>query len=341
MVGYRRQFAQMKIMDGLSRKLQAIRAERGSPKTLEWYEDNISLFVRYLSEQEIDPVLSNLTVENVEAWLVQQGEDGLSSSTLENRVRCLKAFCRFLYDREYLKVNQLDRLKKPRVIKEDIDIVEPWEIQKLLNSIGDKKAIDVRDRVLIALMYETGLRCGEVANLKLDDLSLEDQFIRVRATTTKSRKPRVVPLGDRLCRMLTTYLDFFRDKHDIRNNIPSDYLFRSRTGQKISVNGIEQMLTKRCDKAGIKHINPHLLRHSNATISLEGGLPELILQQRLGHSTLQMTGEYTRQVARREVKKGAAFSLLDHIEVSETKVRKPRSDRGKKRKVEPRLRVLK
>ena len=334
----------MEIAEVLKKKILSIKAEGGSAKTIAWYEENINLFILHLIDRGTEPVVQNITIDQAESWFVSQKEKGLSPNTLENRCRCLKAFSNWLYQREYTKVNQLAKLKKPKVVKEDFDIVEIREIQKLLNSIDEKKPQGTRDRAIIALLYETGLRCGEVSNLKIEDLF--DGFLRVRAATTKSRKPRNVPIGDKLQRMLVTYVDQYRDNHDVRNNTPTDYLFRSRTGQQLGVHAIETMLYKRCRAAGIRQFSPHKLRHSFATVALESGLPEIILQARLGHSTLQMTAEYTRQVARRElVKKGAVFSLLDHVEIDEAKPRKQRSDKGTKRpnyrKTQPKLRAIK
>lgn len=130
-----RRYAQMELSEALKKKVLSIKAEGGSAKTIAWYEANVNLFILHMTEHRVEPVVHNLTIDQVESWFVSQKEKGLSPNTLENRCRCLKAFANWLYQREYTKVNQLAKLKKPKVVKEDFDIVELREIQKLLNSL--------------------------------------------------------------------------------------------------------------------------------------------------------------------------------------------------------------
>lgn len=221
---------------------------------------------------------------------------------------------------------------------EDPEIAEPNEIQRVIDAIDTKKPFGMRDASIVLMLYDLGLRCGELCTLTMDDVHLEGRvgWIYVRAATTKSRKARPVPLGAQLLEMLTVYIDRYRDAHSVRKRVPSDYLFRNRYGNKLSPGGVLQMLYTRCDQAGVRRIHPHLLRHSNACLEIEAGAPELFVKQKLGHADLTMTDYYSHLVARRSIlKQPAVFSLVDQMKIKVGKPRKTRSDKGKPRKTKP------
>ena len=139
-----------------------------------------------------------------------------------------------------------------------------------------------RDACIILLLYDMGLRCGELCNIKMEDVHLEAKtgWVHVKASTTKSRKARPVPLGARLHELLQLYIERYRDNIYARKNTPVDYLFRNRNGQQFTTNGILLLLYRRCDEARLRSLSPHLLRHTNATLEIEGGAPELFVKQR-------------------------------------------------------------
>ncbi len=348
MNSYRR-YASMKLSDALERKLRSIAAEgHNSQKTASWYRECVESFCAFLVEKGIEPCVANLTMDNVEWYLCElrtqfdkrnkKEQTPISPNTVANRARCLRAFANWLYQRDYTKDHALAKLSVPKDVLEDPEIVEPWEISKLINSIDAKGLYGMRDICIILMLYDLGLRAGELCNLKMEDVHLDGKagWVYVKASTTKSRRARPVPLGTSLHELLTVYIERYRDHGDIRLNTPTDYLFRNRSGQRFTTNGILQIMYKRSEQAGVRRLHPHLLRHSNATLEIEAGTPELFVKQKLGHADLGMTDYYSHLAARRSILKQAnVFSLVDELNFKVDMPRKERSDKGKRRKVKP------
>ena len=344
-----RKYASMLLTEALERKLRSIAAEgHNSKKTASWYQECVKGFSTFLEEKRIEPTVGNLTVDNVEWYLAdlrtrfdarnKKEKVRISPNTVANRARGLRALSNWLFERDYTKEHQLAKLSIPKPVLEDPEIVEPHEIQKLLNRIDFRAAYGYRDACVILMLYDLGLRAGELCNLTMEDVHLEGKtgWVYVKASTTKSRKPRPVPLGARLHEMLTNYVERYRDNVTIRQNKPTDHLFRNRNGQKFTTNGILEILYRRSEEAGIRRLHPHLLRHSSACLSIEAGTNELFVKQKLGHSDLGMTDYYSHLAARRSIlKQQKAFSLADQITIKEDKPRKTRNDKGKPRKVKP------
>lgn len=344
-----RKYSKMQLIEALERKLRSIAAEgHNSQKTALWYQHSIKGFVNFLVEKGVEPVVANLSVDNVE-WYMAELRGGfnrrnkkeqvlISPNTVANRARCFRALANWLYQREYTKEHQLAKLPVPKDVLEDPEIVEPWEINKLVNAIDLKASHGYRDACIILMLYDLGLRCGELCNIAMEDTHLEGRtgWVYIKASTTKSRKARPVPIGVKLHEMLTLYIERYRDNVHIRKNKPSGYLFRNKNGQKFSTGGVLQMVYRRCKEAGIRRLHPHLLRHSNATLSIEAGTNELMVKAKLGHADLTMTDYYAHLAARRSIlKQPKVFSLLDEVDIKVNRPRKQRSDKGKPRKIKP------
>lgn len=344
-----RRWTNMRLEEALERKVRSIAAEgHDSQRTAAWYREVVKLYGDFLVQKGLAATVDNLTVDNAEWFLselrttnyTRQGKvhGRRSPNTVANRARCLRALANWLYQRDYTKEHQLGKLAVPKDVLEDPEIVEPNELQKMIDSIDTKAPYGMRDCCILLMLYDLGLRCGELCNLQMGDVHLEGRvgWVYVRAATTKSRKPRPVPLGARLLDTLTLYIERYRDANAIRKQAPTDHLFRNRCGQRLSPNGVLQMLHKRCDQAGVRRIHPHLLRHSNACLEIEAGAPELFVKQKLGHSDLSMTDYYSHLAARRSIlKQPMVFSLVDQLKIKVDKPRKTRSDKGKPRKIKP------
>lgn len=230
-----RRYASMQLSEALERKIRSIAAEvHNSQKTASWYREWVNAFCRFLADKRLDQTVGNLTVDNVEWFLSElrtqcdkrkQEQVLISPNTVANRARCLRAFANWLYQRDYTKEHQLAKLGVPRDALEDPEIAEPWEIGRLVTSIDMKAPYGYRDICIILMLYDLGLRCGELCNLKMEDVHLEVKtgWVYVKASTTKSRKARPVPLGARVHELLMLYVERYRDKVDVCKNAPTDH----------------------------------------------------------------------------------------------------------------------
>ena len=151
---------------------------------------------------------------------------------------------------------------------------------------------DYRNKAMLELLYATGLRISELCNLKITDIDLENQFVRVFG---KGKKERIVPFTDVVCKYLSIYINDYRNQ--ILKNEISDYLFISNSLTNISRQGFFKIVKKECKRAGItKVVSPHVIRHSFATHLLKHGADLRIIQELLGHEDITTTQIYAHLV---------------------------------------------
>ena len=191
---------------------------------------------------------------------------------------------------EFHDIHFLEEIKNPKSTKSLPKSLNEKEVQDLINAVDweaeetpNKKRSKIRDKVILALLYSTGLRISELTGLISRDIDFDERTIRVRG---KGEKDRIVLFDEKTKDLLMEYLDL-RDSD-------SEYLFTNRQDNKLSSRYVQIMIKKYADKAGIrKKVTPHILRHSFATHLLKNGVDIRVIQQLLGHSSLATTQIYT------------------------------------------------
>ena len=191
---------------------------------------------------------------------------------------------------DFHDIHFLEEIKNPKRTKSLPKSLNEKEVQDLINAVDweaeetpNKKRSKIRDKVILALLYSTGLRISELTGLIRRDIDFEERTIRVRG---KGEKDRIVLFDEKTKDLLMEYLDL-RDSD-------SEYLFTNRQDNKLSSRYVQIMIKKYADKAGIrKKVTPHILRHSFATHLLKNGVDIRVIQQLLGHSSLATTQIYT------------------------------------------------
>ena len=232
---------------------------------------------------------------------VYQGEllalrkrDGKSYSTSHQmrQVTVLKSLYGFLHRRGYLLTNPAGSLEYPHVEQRlPRSVLSREEARRLVMAPGTVTPLDLRDRAIFETLYATGIRAGELANLKLDDVDTEERLLRV--VLGKGRKDRNVPLTRPAAEAIEAYLLEARSR--IRGAKHSTLLFLALRGGRLHDDTLNTLLGAWAKKAGIeKHVTCHTLRHSVATHLLKGGADIRHIQKLLGHASLQTTERYTR-----------------------------------------------
>lgn len=204
---------------------------------------------------------------------------------------CLKSFCRWIVDQDWLAGDPMRRIPLPRRLRQlPRTILEPAEVA-LLCSLPDLGTIaGFRDRVVLEILYSSALRRAELASLRLGELDTRRGYVLVRQG--KNRKDRVVPMGDAVCRLVERYVAEARPHW--RGAAESPYLLLNRFGGGIQPIGIWHIVHKYARRSGIgKPISTHTLRHSCATHMARAGAPIRHLQELLGHASIETTQIYT------------------------------------------------
>lgn len=283
------------------------RVRGNSSSTLSYYSFSLGLFLDYVG---LDFLLSDLSlVVCKEYYLHLINDKVVNSVSIQSYIRALRSFLRWLYVEEYIEVNICDKFKLPKASRKVIDVLSDDEIDKLLTCLSGSDWLTIRNRLIVVLMLDSGLRLNEVVTLRRSCVHLADRYLIV---TGKGDKQRVVPFGDFTARTLNDYLlatDHARS---------SDTLLIKVSEIHCGFDGITQATIKNMFRrlkvrSGIPRLYPHLLRHTFATRYLENGGNIYSLQQILGHSSLEMVKKYLHLATSRIRSDFPRFSPLDNI----------------------------
>lgn len=229
-----------------------------------------------------------------------------SQSTVNHYYRVLNAFFVWLQQEELIAENPVARLKAPKVEHRVVQALTANEIKRLLDTCSGKSMLDVRNKAILSILLDTGLRVSELANLRLEDVDLNTGAVLVRHG--KGGKQRIVRIGAKAQRALWRYITIYR-----RGD--SDALFLTRSGELLDVVGIKILIRRLSKKGGVR-IYGHKLRHTFAINYLRNGGDVFTLQYLLGHSTLQMTQRYLQSLNSDDATNAhRKFSPLDNMRV--------------------------
>ena len=279
--------------------LLALQAYRRRPGTLDMYRRVLGRFLRFLDENlGRVPALQDLSASRGRAYLIALQEapryqnhpfrdpSGLiSPSTINQHARCLRAFANWLYQEEYTANHLLRRLKLPKVPKVEMNPLSSAEVRQVLSSLDSRSVNGRRSAAIVALLYDTGMRAGELIGLQLGDISFDTGELSVIG---KGEKQRIVVAGRLALRTLRRYLEI-RHGGIGRNE---DRVFTNSTGMPMTTGDIGHIFRRLRHRCGIERLHAHLLRHSFAVQFLRNGGDVLTLQRLLGHSSVATTNRY-------------------------------------------------
>lgn len=278
-----------KIQPNVIRSYQRyLKLQRGySPNTLDAYERDLLKLTNYLENE-------NKTVLNVELADLQHFAASLHDIGIHPRSQCrilsgVRSFFRFLELEGFRDSDPSELLESPVLGEHLPEVLSAEEVDMLEGAIDLSKWEGQRNKTIIEVLFSCGLRVSELVNLKLSDLFLREQYIRV---VGKGSKERLVPISHRAIKELDYW---FMDRSAMKIKPgEEDYVFLNRRGAHLTRTMILIMIKDTAAAAGIrKTISPHTLRHSFATALLEGGADLRAIQAMLGHESIGTTEIYT------------------------------------------------
>jgi integrase/recombinase XerD len=233
------------------------------------------------------PLLSGVADDFIE-YLRTQTRRGQSTKTVARRLAAIRVFLRYLTVEGFDFTPVLQQLERPKPEQDLPKILSKAQVNQLLAAPNPKSFLYARDVAILELLYASGLRASELCELKLRDLNLQVQCVRVLG---KGMKERIVPLGQAAREAISRYLLECRTKLEGK---PNDRVFLSRSGRPMERVGLWMLVEKYGRSSGlIKHISPHTLRHCFATHLIGGGADLRVVQELLGHSDIATTQIYT------------------------------------------------
>ncbi len=263
--------------------------------TLLSYEQDLNKFRLFLNDNHLHHL--QMTEADLLRFIKKEAVKGNSLSTQAHLISVLKSFYKFLIAEGRIEFNPVNEVAFPKKWKTLPKYLSVDQVFQLLALPDTKKPLGVRDKAMLELMYATGLRISEMVDLQMNNLYLDDDFLRVLG---KGNKERVVPVGGQAKKWLKEYLHHSRSM--LLKGKASEKVFLNRNGGQLTRQGMWKIIKGYGKILGLSsELTPHTLRHSFATHLLEKGADLRSIQMMLGHSSISTTEIYT-YLARDKVK---------------------------------------
>jgi len=250
---------------------------------------SLEKFAEWASRSKDLACPSDVELDALTEFLASEKDRGLAPGSMKMVVVALKIFFRFLKMRRVNDRDPAELLPLPRLTRYLPKTLNQGEVTRLLETNLQGRPFPLRDRAILELFYASGLRIGELAGARLENLNLQERIIRVIG---KGSKTRLVPVGRIACESLNRYLT--QERIHLVQKKTGNEVFLSRHGKKLTTQRIWQILKEIAAAAGLEtNVYPHLLRHSFATHLLANGADLRIIQELLGHADIATTQVYT------------------------------------------------
>ena len=258
-----------------------------SPNTIAGYASDVDKYFGMLKKDGIAP--ADAMTDDITNYLETLVEAGVTKRSQARAISSVKALYRFLDAEGRLEANPCDRLAAPKLNPHLPTVLSVEEVLAVIDSVDLSKPEGHRNRCILEVLYSCGLRVSELVSLKISDLFLDEQFIRIFG---KGSKQRLVPIGEPAVKAIRLYREI-RDAGPVQK-AAEDILFLNRRGNKLTRNMVFLIVKEQAGIAGIgKDISPHTFRHSFATHLVENGADLRVVQQMLGHESILTTEIYT------------------------------------------------
>ena len=254
-----------------------------SKKTFENYNRDLNKFFKFLNDYKIKDI-KKITKETVRLYFLKQKNNNISNRTLGRYYSSLNSFFIYSIEHEYIDVNPLKFIDYPKYTKKIPEYIYDSQLEKQLNEkTSENVEIELRNKLIIHLLLDTGVRVSELVNIKVHDIDVEERIIKVFG---KGSKERFVFFTSKTKELLTNYL-IKRKEKAITDNLLINY-----KGEKLTERSVQKIIKLVGEKIGLD-IHPHLLRHTFATDLLNKGADIRMIQELLGHENLDTTQIYT------------------------------------------------
>ncbi len=261
-----------------------------SKNSIDAYLYDIDKLYQYFDYIKLTTSPTEVKSKDIKEFLVWINELGMTPSSQARVLSGIKAFYKYLMLEDLMKIDPSAVIETPKLGRKLPDTLSLEEINLLLDTVDAGTPEGMRNKAMLETLYACGLRVSELVNLKISDIFLEIDFIKV---TGKGDKERFVPLGSSAKKFIKIY------QHEIRVHVPvqkgeEDILFLNRRGKRLTRVMIFTIIKNLAVKASIKKsISPHTFRHSFATHLVEGGADLRAVQEMLGHESITTTEIYT------------------------------------------------
>lgn len=261
-----------------------LRAANKSPMTIKSYTEAIRQLDAFLEARGMPRAVANIRREHLETFIEDQLAR-LRPASAANRYRSLQQFFRWLVDEGELRETPMAKMHPPSVPEEPPTVLTDDNLKQLWKVTSGTSFDDRRDRAILRLLLDSGIRRAELAGLRVEDVDRDQDVVLVMG---KGRRPRAVPYDREAARDLDRYIDRARKDHP---HAREPWLWLGKKG-RLTETGVAQLLRRRGREAGLDGLHPHLFRHTFAHQQLAAGMQETDLMRIAGWKSRQMVARY-------------------------------------------------
>ncbi len=258
--------------------------------SIESYSRDIEKLFQFADTQPTQLKPETISLSDLRQFIAWVNELGMIPSSQARILSGIKAFYKYLLMEDIIKTDPSELLESPRIQRKLPDTLSYQDINRLIAAIDLSKPEGARNKAILETLYGSGLRVSELTELKLSNLYLDIEFIKV---TGKGSKERLVPIGAEAIKALKIWIEQVRVHTTIKKG-EEDIVFLNRRGTRLSRVYIFLLIKELAARIGLnKAISPHTFRHSFATHLVEGGADLRAVQEMLGHESITTTEIYT------------------------------------------------
>lgn len=253
------------------------------------YEIDILEFKNYLEKKNFNYL--NVDYDFIKSYLMVLYNRKLSRNSVARKLSSLRSFYKYLFNNNLINTNPFKYVSTPKKEKRLPKYLGIEELEIIFNIPDINIPLGQRNRLILEVLYATGIRVSELVNIKVSDIDFYKKEIRILG---KGNKERIDPFGDYCLESINLFLNDGRKKILKKHHTNCEYLIINARGKQITTRGVEKIIDDIVKKASLKkHVSPHMLRHSFATHMLNEGCDIRTVQELLGHESLESTQIYT------------------------------------------------
>lgn len=272
-----------------------------SDYTIASYEKDLNDYIKYLKDNKLK--YDKLEYKDVVDYIIFLKGQKLEPTSVNRHLSSIRSFYKYLIDNKITSSNPFKLVRGPKKEKKLPNYLQYEEFMDLINTCDDTP-LGVRNRMILELLFATGVRVSELVSIKLVDIDFKDRSIKI---TGKGKKDRIVYFNKVCQEVMSNYV--INARQELLKGKKNDYLIVNHLGNKITSRGVQDIIEKILIKSSIKHkISPHTLRHTFATLLLKEGMDIREVQELLGHERLETTSIYTH-VTNEELRKAYLNAL--------------------------------
>lgn len=284
----------MKLETLVTEYLTEIEVRKYTPKTIRGYRNGLNLFLRFCKEYLTQDDIEQITIASVQQFSKHMTRAGRKGTYVNSLLKTIKSFLQYCYDEGYGGFNTKMSFKWCKEERPVIVTFRPTDVRQMLQSCKGYDYISIRDRAILTMLFETGIRCWELCCIKREDI--RDDYIIIKG---KNHKQRVVPITPILKKALLQYETIILKYFALKTT--EDYFFLSFHGRQLTNSAVEHIAKRHGSTIQGIRVSPHTCRHFFAQQQIKLGTDLYTLSRILGHENIRITQTYLNSLRNEDV----------------------------------------